>query len=69
MASKRRMRKRGCLGKHRHATPEEAARHIYSLSFISAKQYSSYRCNACGFWHVGHAMLGKLSRKGYRWGA
>jgi hypothetical protein len=69
MASKRRQRKRGCFGKHRHATADQADRHIHSLSFISSAQYQSYHCRECGGFHVGHAMLGKKTRKGYRWGS
>lgn len=56
MASKRRIRRKQCDGKRRHATPEAAAGH---RRFIHATAgYSGllnvYRCSFCGGYHVGH---------------
>jgi hypothetical protein len=56
MSSKRRLRRRGCEGKHRHPTLEEAQAHIVSLArSYGARGLRPYRCKFCGAYHVGHA--------------
>jgi rubrerythrin len=54
MASKRGIRRRRCLGKHRYQDPAHAARDAADLSRKERAPVSHYRCPHCGFIHVGH---------------
>jgi hypothetical protein len=53
MSSKRRIRRRGCLGKQAHASKEAASKHWYSLRMSGFSGYHVYKCPACHAWHVG----------------
>lgn len=57
MASKRRLRRKACTGKIRHADALAAFAHIRAL--FRSKGYqghlNAYRCGFCGGYHVGHA--------------
>lgn len=57
MASKRRLRRNACTGKHRHATPAEGQAHIAHLHrrFGYSGRMDVYRCRWCNSYHVGHA--------------
>lgn len=53
MASKRAKNRRGCEGKVRHATADEAGR-VAARYGGRARHIHAYRCPRCGFYHVGH---------------
>lgn len=54
MASKRRLRRKGCTGKIRHPAESEAAIHAKSLSKAEGEKMAWYKCKFCKGWHVGH---------------
>lgn len=56
MASKRRLRRRQCEGKVKHATAENAAIAIRKVHRAKGHQgqMHAYRCPFCGQFHVGH---------------
>lgn len=49
MASKRRLRRRSCESKIKHADQTAAVAHLRHLG----AQYKTYKCKFCGGWHVG----------------
>lgn len=57
MASKRRLRRKACMGKQRHESQDRAIAHIISLQRAGKidGHMNPYRCGFCGSWHVGHA--------------
>lgn len=57
MSSKRRIRRKSCTGKQRHATMGECWSHIFSLVAAKGPQGNlrPYACSFCRFFHVGHA--------------
>lgn len=57
MASKRRIRRKECGDKHRHATRAEAVSHLVSLrkSGRVSGDIHAYRCPWGDHWHVGHS--------------
>lgn len=54
MASKRGIRRRRCVGKHRYDDAALAARDAADLSRKERAHVSHYRCPHCGGIHVGH---------------
>ena len=54
MASKRRLRRKACDGKIKHATMQDAM----LAAKLSSKKFngriSAYKCQYCGSFHVGH---------------
>ena len=55
MASKRRLRRKACEGKQKHATRERAVAHLISLEKSKdATGLGIYLCKHCHHWHVGH---------------
>lgn len=56
MSSKRRIRRKSCTRKIRHATEADAREHIGAL--VRRKGWTgrmnAYRCPFCNGWHVGH---------------
>lgn len=54
MASKRNQRRKGCDGKKRYATHEEALRDAVYLQRRGHVHMRAYRCQFCGGHHVGH---------------
>ena len=59
MASKRRIRRRSCQSKVRHATPDAAQGAIRRLHAQKGYQgrLDAYRCRFCGGFHVGHSRV------------
>jgi hypothetical protein len=55
---------RGCGGKRRHATREDAELEVGRKVARGAPNgaYNAYRCRSCGSWHVGHRP-GSASRR------
>lgn len=53
MASKRRIRRRACTGKQRHADEQGAQAHVRSLYAKGIAGRRAYRCKFCGGYHVG----------------
>lgn len=53
MSSKRRIRRRQCIGKIRHETQEAAIRHCHRLQDINHVLYGAYKCQFCKGWHSG----------------
>jgi hypothetical protein len=53
VSSKRARRRRACGHKHKHATCEDAMRHVRHLRLMTGAYYLPYRCSFCGQWHVG----------------
>lgn len=51
MASKRRLRRKGCTHKVRHES--EAFAKI--AAYKTKGRVGAYKCKFCGGWHVGHA--------------
>jgi hypothetical protein len=51
MSSKRRLRRKACQGKIRHATEGVA---WCAVRKLGAPGMHAYRCPHCGAWHVGH---------------
>lgn len=71
MASKRRLRRKQCEGKSRHATAEAALiqlHRIKSKSTTSCGQLNVYKCSMCGSYHVGHTIGGNGIGSGYKFG-
>jgi hypothetical protein len=68
MASKRRLRRRQCLGKRSYLN-EQAANVIAKDMMGQGRCYvHSYHCSACGSWHVGHPPKGfSKSRADFKW--
>ena len=60
MASKRRIRRKSCTGKQRHATPAKGHAHIARLHRSKGWQgrMDVYRCRFCNGYHVGHSKGG-----------
>ena len=55
MASKRRLRRKQCGNKVRHATEEAAMKHYAALRFNKGELgLKVYHCRFCRKWHVGH---------------
>lgn len=55
MASKRRIRRRGCEGKKRHASKAFAEIAVQmSRRKFGGRMWCSYQCQFCKQWHVGH---------------
>lgn len=54
MSSKRRVRRKSCAGKVRHATMGDATVHADNLHKKDGHRYSVYQCGFCGGYHVGH---------------
>jgi hypothetical protein len=57
VASKRRLRRKACGDKQRHADQAAAVKHIIQLKNSvrwNGNPIRSYRCTFCGGWHVGH---------------
>ncbi len=57
MASLRRLRRKACTGKIRHATALDAFTHIRALHRKQVWQghLNAYKCRFCNGYHVGHA--------------
>jgi hypothetical protein len=68
MASKRRLKRRLCSRKVRHATWGAAAGVARNMS-RSDKHLTPYFCDYCNFFHIGHKPVGKhekqFERKGW----
>lgn len=63
MASKRRIRRKSCTGKLRHATPAEGQAHITQLHRrFGYSLMDVYRCRFCSGYHVGHSKGGRRHR-------
>lgn len=63
MSSKRRIRRKACDRKQRHATKEEAHQHIYHLHQVQGGEWlRPYHCKFCGGWHCGHSSKKHLGR-------
>lgn len=54
MSSKRAKRRRGCSGKARHATQNDANYAAAKVRGSSGQLVSSYKCRFCKGWHIGH---------------
>ena len=69
MASKRKVRRKQCVGKRKYACSAEAERVLKlqdpCFSFWLKSTLCAYHCNFCGWWHIGHHP-GKRSRKDLR---
>ncbi len=56
MSSKRRLRRKACEGKQRHADRGAAVRHRDSLRHAKGESgLGVYHCKTCKHWHVGHS--------------
>lgn len=57
MSSKRRIRRKSCTGKVRHASVEAGQREIHRLHRAHGYdgRMNCYRCPFCNGWHIGHA--------------
>ena len=53
MSSKRRLRRRSCEGKARHADKTGAVLAVNQLWVKSRARVHPYECRFCGGWHVG----------------
>ena len=54
MTSRRRLRRRACTGKRRHATRDEARAEVRRIVRRGASGYvNAYPCAFCGGFHVG----------------
>lgn len=53
MASKRRLRRRGCTGKLAHDR-QDALYHAFLLRRDKGERVHAYRCRFGNHWHVGH---------------
>lgn len=55
-----------CNGKQQHLTQRAAEDHMWSLFRYQGYSYANplevYKCDRCGFWHVGHRPM-KYRRK------
>ncbi len=56
---KKRSKEYGCEGKQRHATKTEAVAHLISLERSCGYRGHAYRCQFCGFFHVGRRHVHK----------
>ena len=54
MSSKRKMRRKSCLGKLRH---KDEASAVYAMARTGGVGLRVYICKFCGFYHVGHMNL------------
>jgi hypothetical protein len=59
MASKRNVRRKGCLGKIRYSSEEEGHKVAKNLRYMNSKQgilsrLNVYKCQFCKGLHVGH---------------
>lgn len=54
MASKRRQRRKMCLGKARHETFENALKAMHASARVFGVELRPYKCEHCPFWHIGH---------------
>lgn len=56
MSSKRKQRRKGCIGKVAHKTQEHAAAalrgHFRTFGYSQGVQW--YKCTHCGLYHIGH---------------
>jgi len=57
VASKRRIRRKSCTGKQRHAAVADGQAHIAQLHrrFRYSGRMDVYRCRFCNGFHVGHS--------------
>lgn len=55
MASKRRVRRKSCQGKARHANEENAWKAVRATQdVVHTIGLEPYKCAFCGWWHIGH---------------
>lgn len=54
MASKRRLRRKACGSKVKHATHEAAQIAAHKSAKKFKQRLSAYKCQYCGCYHVGH---------------
>lgn len=54
MASKRRHKRKQCVGKVAYADQSAAVRQANLLNRKAASPIDAYRCQVCGDFHVGH---------------
>lgn len=54
MASKRRLRRKACGNKVKHATHDEAILVAHKTARKYKQRLSAYKCKYCGSYHVGH---------------
>jgi hypothetical protein len=56
MASKRRIRRKSCTNKRRHATQGDAKRAVAVMirTKPDGRRIVAYSCGFCGGWHIGH---------------
>lgn len=68
MASKRKIRRGSCLGKHRYTSAKEAQAAISGLHRRKGYQgyMQVYRCPFCNGYHFGHPPRSKLGGRRYR---
>lgn len=57
---KKKLRRKQCDGKIKHKT-EQDAKYARSLVPMGSRPMDAYRCQHCGFFHIGHTI-----RKGIR---
>jgi hypothetical protein len=46
--------RRCCLGKRQHPNRRKAKEHAQHLRSLTKLNYNFYRCEYCGWFHVGH---------------
>lgn len=64
MASKRRLRRKACEGKHQYATLADAIQAARRRSAISGQWIIGYRCQWGHHFHIGHpSRKSRLSRE------
>jgi rubrerythrin len=51
---------KSCKKKYKYATREDAQAQINNFG---EKGFIPYRCNFCGYWHVGHTPVGKKMKQ------
>ena len=61
MSSKRRLRRKQCIGKHPYAD-YKAAERVVREKWKRGIQLMVYKCSFCGFHHVGHLRRPKLAK-------
>jgi hypothetical protein len=54
MAGKRRLRRKACEGKRKHATREGALVELRRVAADRRDSIGAYRCKHCGHFHIGH---------------
>lgn len=59
MSSKRRLRRKACVGKIRHLTIQNAEYHAYLLRKASGEYIRAYPCGFCAGFHCGHFKKGE----------